>query len=1488
MKKKILNSVVFGILFLAILPTAQMYAAEVNDGKIKDNERLEQLLKHNEKVEEGVVISAHGFVVDNSDILTAKDVLKQSDAKATKDNQIVNVDVNEQDLNTVNSIDSVGGYTSVHLTVQDTNIDYEIFVVKKGSSVGANEKGAIVVDSNLFDTNDFNEYRDNNQLEEKTLELLKPKFIDYANNKIETNGFSINNDKDRATISKNGVSVTVKVVDMPSIDPRCPVWDDGTLYNMLQREIKLPDPQATGISNANAYLAQTKSSATVMHVSNQDQLQAIFNDRNTPNNTVIYVDNDFTINKQIEIKSMNNKKTFTFTGNNPTINVVKSTGWATFNLYAKGVVLNFDNITISGTLPAGAAKNGGYKNQEPLNYGFIRLAYHSNAINTFDNFTFKNYQAVRTSSVNAAFVYGDAGTCDNHVNLVGGTFENNAAASALVRFYDGSANLIRLYNPTIQNNISLCDALIAIDSGSNRNYIALLGGKIVDNYNNGSWRNVRGVTNPLNHVDKQYNYYTGTMEVHDNKVVDLESNQELYDSNLAQMWNPNENMNNAAPKRALNNLTPVSQLSVGVARGYDGQTGNLDTVYAQRVDNNNSMYAKYAGVPLAELTYSNPQYASQYQYDGIAQGLSNDWEEGYSGNGTITVNGGYKVVEKRVDQGSYAVLTKAYSDVNLVVMNGSNQLSANTYTIPNIEDAKLPLIIPEGYNVKRIYVKSNTGSGLGHDGSQPELQLADNKIGLNPNNSEKTPTSMEVVVEVEPIRQAYTVVFDKNSQPNTSEISGTMENQVIDIDQNAELSINAFEREGYDFKGWNTKADGSGNSYTDKQVVNNLAANGETITLYAQWQAYNYTVKFNGNGATNGSMNDQVFTYDQEATALASNAFSRKYYTFAGWSTSKDGAVVYQNEQQIRNLTNVNNGTVNLYAVWTKDPMIYTINATDFELKRSQLASFDAKQAIAHAKATATADGQKYSNIIVDEEQLNAIKNNNMFTNTLPLKFSVKDDISKNITINVNLTDDRVINANNVSVLISKLPTLTNEEMLKLANVSVDQDTENEQLMVSGLDNAIATNKPGVYPVTFTIVNSNVSKQIKLTVIDEKYEIKANNISINYSQLPTITQQNIIKASGAQLLMNGVVQPTPVTVTDSSLIALQNITTFEAAKTVDLEVPGKANASITVNVIDDRKISAQNAKCDIDDIKTLSQEQLLTLTKAAVDPQMNTNNLIIVNMADINKVTTTGDYQVIIALANNPSNKITVNLTVYDDNYQLDATSFVVNTNDASQLDDTKVINLAKANVINNYYNDNIEVDQQQLATIKDAKVGVYPLTFSLANDRLMVKEVNVTVTDENSCTITDSVLICGNDLSVEQSELNKFDEQQFKELAQPQAYDMLTRSQVQVNVNQDNIASVKAMQLDSVEISASTNNPLRAIDAERSAKHNVAINVINNIKPNVVPQEKPQQPTQQSMTKPTSTSVATATISIAGGLVVVIAIALMLLKSKQKQSTIN
>ena len=39
----------------------------------------------------------------------------------------------------------------------------------------------------------------------------------------------------------------------------------------------------------------------------------------------------------------------------------------------------------------------------------------------------------------------------------------------------------------------------------------------------------------------------------------------------------------------------------------------------------------------------------------------------------------------------------------------------------------------------------------------------------------------------------------------------------------------------YTFTGWNTAADGSGNAFGDRDSQNITATDGETITLYANW-----------------------------------------------------------------------------------------------------------------------------------------------------------------------------------------------------------------------------------------------------------------------------------------------------------------------------------------------------------------------------------------------------------------------------------------------------------------------------------------------------------------------------------------------------------------------------------------------------------------------------------------------------------------------------
>ena len=118
-------------------------------------------------------------------------------------------------------------------------------------------------------------------------------------------------------------------------------------------------------------------------------------------------------------------------------------------------------------------------------------------------------------------------------------------------------------------------------------------------------------------------------------------------------------------------------------------------------------------------------------------------------------------------------------------------------------------------------------------------------------------------------------------------------------------------RTGYTFNGWWTAKSG-GYQRTSSSVLTSTAGD----TLYAHWNANKYTVKFNGNGSTGGSMSNQTFTYDS-AQNLTANGFTRYGYNFAGWSTSSTGGVVYSNRQSVNNLTSTNNGTVNLYAVWT-------------------------------------------------------------------------------------------------------------------------------------------------------------------------------------------------------------------------------------------------------------------------------------------------------------------------------------------------------------------------------------------------------------------------------------------------------------------------------------------------------------------------------------------------------------------------------------------
>ena len=83
------------------------------------------------------------------------------------------------------------------------------------------------------------------------------------------------------------------------------------------------------------------------------------------------------------------------------------------------------------------------------------------------------------------------------------------------------------------------------------------------------------------------------------------------------------------------------------------------------------------------------------------------------------------------------------------------------------------------------------------------------------------------------------VKFDNNGG------SGEMEAQQFSKGKEQTLSANTFTKKQYTFIGWNTEANGSGTSYTDKQSITfTPTKDGESITLYAQWEKLptaNYT-----------------------------------------------------------------------------------------------------------------------------------------------------------------------------------------------------------------------------------------------------------------------------------------------------------------------------------------------------------------------------------------------------------------------------------------------------------------------------------------------------------------------------------------------------------------------------------------------------------------------------------------------------------------------
>ena len=257
------------------------------------------------------------------------------------------------------------------------------------------------------------------------------------------------------------------------------------------------------------------------------------------------------------------------------------------------------------------------------------------------------------------------------------------------------------------------------------------------------------------------------------------------------------------------------------------------------------------------------------------------------------------------------------------------QWRVNSYTLNITGDSGVEKITGNGsysygvtanvtYKIKTGYhITSTSGTTVdgNPDGSWTDKAGAEGAV----NDSWEIKTCDRTIV-VHTAPNTYTVKYNGNGNNGGSTANST---HTYDVAKN--LTKNGFVKTGYTFKGWNTKADGSGTSYADKASVKNLSStNGATITLYAQWTANKYTVAYNANGGT-GTMATDTVSYGTDYVTKT-NAFTRTGYTFKGWNEKADGTGTDWTNWIGKSWTWTYTKNITLYAQWTANQYQLTLN----------------------------------------------------------------------------------------------------------------------------------------------------------------------------------------------------------------------------------------------------------------------------------------------------------------------------------------------------------------------------------------------------------------------------------------------------------------------------------------------------------------------------------------------------------------------------------
>lgn len=169
----------------------------------------------------------------------------------------------------------------------------------------------------------------------------------------------------------------------------------------------------------------------------------------------------------------------------------------------------------------------------------------------------------------------------------------------------------------------------------------------------------------------------------------------------------------------------------------------------------------------------------------------------------------------------------------------------------------------------------------------------------------------------------YTLIYNGNGGANIPE-------SVDDVEFDFEFNISDLvpTRKGFTFLGWNVDSAAESAQYSAGDKVKGLVAtSGGSMTLYAIWSAHKYNIQYDANGGTDAPSKQSDIEYGQEFS-LSSEKPIRNGYVFLGWSTSDSAKeATYAADQIVSSLTEQDDYTMVLYAVWAANTYTIVYNA---------------------------------------------------------------------------------------------------------------------------------------------------------------------------------------------------------------------------------------------------------------------------------------------------------------------------------------------------------------------------------------------------------------------------------------------------------------------------------------------------------------------------------------------------------------------------------